>query len=72
MSTRNRLIGLFFVLGQMVQCYLAQVSHVPSATVALWTLHDWAGSLLFVGLAGITAAKGFLADPQANLEKPAA
>lgn len=72
MNSRARLLGILFVVGQMLQSYLAQVSHLPSEQVARWTLHDWAGSLLFVGLAGITAWKSFLTDPQVGTEAPPA
>ena len=64
MTRKNRFIGTLFVLGTIVQNYLAQISHVPSEQIAKWTIHDWTGALLFVTLAGMTAWKAFLQNPQ--------
>lgn len=63
MSKRTKLIGTLFVLANLIQSYLGQISHVTSEQVAKWTIHDWTGSLLFVLLAGITAWKTFVTNP---------
>lgn len=65
MNSRLRLIGYLYVLGLMLQSYLGQVSHVRAEVVAQWTLHEWVGALGYVALAGATAWKAFLHDPNA-------
>jgi len=70
MSAKNKLIGFLFVFGTLIQSYLGQVSHVPAETVAQWTLHEWVGSLLYVTLAGITAWKAFITNPNEATKTP--
>jgi hypothetical protein len=33
--------------------YVAQISHVPAATVAAWSLHEWAGAVILVAVSGV-------------------
>jgi hypothetical protein len=68
MSRKNKLLCFIYVLGALIQSYLGQISHVPAEQVAKWTAHDWTGSALFVLLAGLTAWKTFITNPD---DKPA-
>ncbi len=55
----------------MAQNYESQISHVPNAAIALWTLHDWAGAVINVCISGALAWKIFLVDPNAPaVEQP--
>ena len=62
----RRVDCLIYVLIAGVTSYLTQVSHVPREQVATWSLHEWAGALLFVGLAVLNAWKAFRSDPNAK------
>jgi len=63
MSRKNKLIGTLHVIGVGILSYLGQVSHVPAEQVAKWTMHEWAGAILFVLLAVVSAWKLFLINP---------
>jgi hypothetical protein len=70
MDRRSRLLGFLFVGTIVLQNYQAQVSHIPSAQVALWTLHDWVGALINVTIAGFIAWKAFLTNSAPSVPPP--
>jgi hypothetical protein len=70
MTNRNRLIGTLCVFIVAAQNYVSQISHIPTAQVALWSLHEWVGACLNVAIAAAVAWKAFLSDSNFPTKTP--